>query len=138
MKLFKKIKMYMCLVCNMSLQTNPLIRRADRIGTQPDFNTLLVYLFFNTIRIQSGKSTRKNPRTMYNTHISPFSLRKNSEAMNERMLMDTTSPIDAAKGVAKLSGFILNRWDIMITAIMTKSIKVKRNFINNLDLDLSM
>lgn len=62
---------------------------------------------------------------MYNTHISAFSLRKNSEAMNERMLMDTTSPIDAAKGVAKLSGFILNRWDIMITAIMTKSIKVK-------------
>jgi len=87
----------------------PLIKRADRIGTQPDFNTFLVYLFFSTITIQIGISTMNNAKTMYSTHTSLSSLLKNSEAMVERMLIDTTSPILAARGVARLSGFILYR-----------------------------
>lgn len=37
------------------------------------------------------------------------------------MVSDTTSPIDAAKGVAILSGFKLKRWDVKITATSTKS-----------------
>jgi hypothetical protein len=97
---------YKIVICT---RTNPLIRRADRMGTQPDLSTLLVYLFFSTIRIQNGNSAKNDPKTVYSTHISEFILLKNSDAMMERMLMETTSPIDAAKGVARLSGFILNR-----------------------------
>lgn len=41
--------------------------------------------------------------------------------MKDRILNDTTSPIDAANGVAKLSGFILNLCESKITATSTKS-----------------
>lgn len=41
--------------------------------------------------------------------------------MNESMVSDTTSPIDAANGVAILSGFQLNLLDVSITATSTKS-----------------
>ena len=47
----------------------------------------------------------------------------NRDAINESKLIETTSPIDAANGVAKLSGFILNFPDNNITATNTKSIK---------------
>lgn len=43
------------------------------------------------------------------------------DAMNDKTLNDTTSPIDAANGVAKLSGFMWNRCDSNITATKTKS-----------------
>lgn len=41
--------------------------------------------------------------------------------MNDSMVSDTTSPIEAAKGVARLSGFRLNLKDNNITATNTKS-----------------
>lgn len=41
--------------------------------------------------------------------------------MKESKLMETTSPIEAANGVARLSGFILNLLDSKITATNTKS-----------------
>lgn len=44
------------------------------------------------------------------------------DAMKDRTLNETTSPIDAASGVAKLSGFIWIRCDSNITATKTKSI----------------
>lgn len=47
---------------------------------------------------------------------------KSNEAIEDRILRDTTSPIDAANGVAKLSGFILNLCDSRITATSTKSV----------------
>lgn len=43
--------------------------------------------------------------------------------MADNTLIETTSPIDAANGVAKLSGFILQRCENIITAIITKSKK---------------
>lgn len=43
--------------------------------------------------------------------------------MKESKLMDTTSPIDAASGVARLSGFIFNLLDSKITATNTKSVE---------------
>ena len=43
--------------------------------------------------------------------------------MVDKTDIDTTSPTEAAKGVAKLSGFILHRCDAIITAIITKSEK---------------
>lgn len=43
--------------------------------------------------------------------------------MKDKTLNDTTSPIDAANGVARLSGFIWNRCDNSITATRTKSIR---------------
>lgn len=42
--------------------------------------------------------------------------------MNESIAIDTTSPMEAASGVAKLSGFILKRFDNKITATKTKSV----------------
>lgn len=48
------------------------------------------------------------------------------DAMNDKTLNETTSPIDAANGVAKLSGFIWNRCDNKITATNTKSISKSR------------
>lgn len=42
--------------------------------------------------------------------------------MNDNTLIDTTSPMDAARGVARLSGFILNLSDSNITATNTKSV----------------
>lgn len=45
----------------------------------------------------------------------------NNEAIKDNMVRETTSPIDAANGVAILSGFQLNLWDINITATRTKS-----------------
>lgn len=42
--------------------------------------------------------------------------------MNDKTLNETTSPIDAASGVARLSGFIWNRCDSNITATKTKSV----------------
>lgn len=50
--------------------------------------------------------------------------------MKESMLIETTSPIDAANGVAKLSGFKRNFSDNNITATNTKSVKKKNNFCN--------
>lgn len=47
------------------------------------------------------------------------------DVINERMEIDTTSPMDAAKGVAKLSGFILYFLDNKITPTRTKSAKEK-------------
>lgn len=41
--------------------------------------------------------------------------------MKDNKLMATTSPIEAARGVAKLSGFILYFFDKIITATKTKS-----------------
>ncbi len=41
--------------------------------------------------------------------------------------MDTTSPIEAANGVARLSGFILNLRDNKITATNTKSVEKNIN-----------
>lgn len=49
-----------------------------------------------------------------------------SDAINDRMLSETTSPMDAASGVAKLSGFILNLCEIRITATSTKSANRRR------------
>lgn len=46
---------------------------------------------------------------------------KSSEAINDNKLIDTTSPMEAAKGVAKLSGFNRYFWDNNITATNTKS-----------------
>lgn len=46
---------------------------------------------------------------------------KKYDAIADKTLIDTTSPIDAAKGVAKLSGFILHRCENIMTAIITKS-----------------
>lgn len=43
--------------------------------------------------------------------------------MNDNKLIDTTSPIEAANGVARLSGFKRNFWDNSITATNTKSIE---------------
>lgn len=42
--------------------------------------------------------------------------------MNDKTLNETTSPIEAANGVAKLSGFKRNRCDNNITATNTKSV----------------
>lgn len=50
------------------------------------------------------------------------------EAIKESMLIETTSPIDAANGVAKLSGFKWNFSDNNITATNTKSAK-KKNYL---------
>lgn len=47
------------------------------------------------------------------------------EVMKLSMAMDTTSPMDAASGVAMLSGFTLYLLDSKITATSTKS---KNNF----------
>lgn len=44
--------------------------------------------------------------------------------------MDTISPKDAAKGVAKLSGFMLHRQDNMMTAIKRKSAEEKQSDVN--------
>lgn len=41
--------------------------------------------------------------------------------MKDSKLIATTSPIEAARGVAKLSGFILYFFDRIITATKTKS-----------------
>lgn len=49
--------------------------------------------------------------------------------MNDNMVSDTTSPIDAANGVAILSGFQLHLWDVSITATSTKSEVVERFFL---------
>lgn len=46
--------------------------------------------------------------------------------MVDRTLIETTSPKEAAKGVAKLSGFILHLYEIMMTAIITKSVRKER------------
>lgn len=55
-----------------------------------------------------------------------------SDAIKDRTLSDTTSPIEAANGVAKLSGFIRNLRDNNITATKTKSVKVvKQNKIKD-------
>lgn len=43
------------------------------------------------------------------------------DVINESIAIDTTSPMEAASGVAKLSGFILKRFDNKITATKTKS-----------------
>lgn len=43
------------------------------------------------------------------------------EAINDSKLIETTSPMEAAKGVAKLSGFKRYFWDNNITATNTKS-----------------
>lgn len=52
----------------------------------------------------------------------------NIVAINDNMVSDTTSPIEAAKGVARLSGFRLNLKDNNITATNTKSgMKKKEN-----------
>ena len=56
--------------------------------------------------------------------------RYSCEAIADRTLMETTSPIDAASGVARLSGFIFKRCAPMITAIMAKSETTKPNHIN--------
>lgn len=50
--------------------------------------------------------------------------------MKDRTLNETTSPIDAANGVAKLSGFIWIRCDSNITATKTKSIQMKKKDSN--------
>lgn len=51
--------------------------------------------------------------------------------MNENTLNDTTSPMEAAKGVAKLSGFMWNRWVSNITATKTKSVRRTKKEIMN-------
>lgn len=51
---------------------------------------------------------------------------KSSDAIKDKILSDTTSPIDAASGVAKLSGFILNLCESKITATSTKSVGWKK------------
>ena len=48
----------------------------------------------------------------------------NTDAINDSTLNDTTSPIEAAKGVAKLSGFKLYLCEISITATRTTSEKI--------------
>lgn len=44
------------------------------------------------------------------------------EVMNESMVIDTTSPIEAANGVARLSGFNFSFMVSSITATSTKSV----------------
>lgn len=41
--------------------------------------------------------------------MSDSNLTKKTDAIVDKTLMETTSPIEAANGVAKLSGFILHR-----------------------------
>ena len=43
------------------------------------------------------------------------------DAVIESTVIDTTSPIEAANGVARLSGFILNLCEAIITETRTKS-----------------
>ena len=52
---------------------------------------------------------------------------KRIDVMKLSMVIDTTSPIEAASGVAILSGFTLYLFDNRITATRTKSINgIKR------------
>lgn len=48
---------------------------------------------------------------------------KRKDAIADKTNKDTTSPMLAATGVAKLSGFIFNFLVMKMTAISTKSIK---------------
>lgn len=56
----------------------------------------------------------------------------NVDAINDNMVRDTTSPMLAANGVAKLSGFKFILWDISITATSTKSESLIRNLSSEL------
>lgn len=47
--------------------------------------------------------------------------------MKLSIAIETTSPMDAASGVAILSGFTLNLLDNKITATKTKSVRMKKN-----------
>lgn len=67
---------------------------------------------------------------MYKIHgMEPVILSNNADAIVDSMLIDTTSPKEAAKGVAKLSGFILHRYEIMMTTIITKSMEKEHELI---------
>lgn len=60
--------------------TNPLINRADRTGTQPDFNTGRVYLLYKTTIIQQGNRIKymemiMNDSQLYATAENIFRLK---------------------------------------------------------------
>lgn len=48
--------------------TYPLIKSADKTGTQPDLSTWCVYSFLSTITIQQGKSKKYTPTTTNVVH----------------------------------------------------------------------
>lgn len=55
------------------------------------------------------------------------------DAVIESTVIDTTSPIEAANGVARLSGFILNLCETIITETRTKSVNMQKFYINSID-----
>lgn len=56
--------------------------------------------------------------------VSSPKLANKIDVMKLSIAIETTSPIDAARGVAILSGFTLYLFDSRITAIKTKSEKI--------------